>query len=374
MSEPRALPYCSYPSASDVAQHGLQILPASLPLVDFEGARPHRSLRYVAMPASYLTPAEVLRLAEVVGTSFARREPQCRHLRPAKLPSAELREALHADPFGESAFGPWSTERLMYWFIRLLVLTDATSPRSAVEVNTDSLAQSLAVLDDAGDVVGGALNETMPLHAGPPSFRRGDPFLDAVLAFVDPVFALLGAQDAEALKALSVAYPDFRDAHAARKVGHHFMVARSDALPKSDAFELVAATASALPDARPRLHDDRGDQPVDGGVVRGARSHARPLRSVPGTTDRAPERRAAGGHGDEPGRVPLRQGQRQHALRDPPRLEARGGAVSGLVPPTRTPGVGQGDNGSRGRSACSLTRRSGTRRRPVFGALLHRLL
>jgi hypothetical protein len=131
---------CRPDVASDVAQHGLQILPASLPLVDFEGARPHRSLRYVAMPASYLTPPEVLRLAEVVGTSFARREPQCRHLRPAKLPSAELREALHADPFGESAFGPWSTERLMYWFIRLLVLTDATSPRSAVEVNTDSLA------------------------------------------------------------------------------------------------------------------------------------------------------------------------------------------------------------------------------------------
>ena len=244
MSESRPLPYCSYPGASDIAQHGLQILPASLPLVDFERARPHRSLRYAAMPASYLTPPEVLRLAEVVGTSFARREPQCRHLRPASAPPTELREALHADPFGESAFGPWSTERLMYWFIRLLVLTDATSPRSSVEVNTDSLAQSLAVLDDAGDIVGGALNETMPLNAGPPSFRRDDPFLDAALAFVEPVFALLGAQDAEALKALSVAYPDFRDARAAGKVGHHFMVARSDALPKSDAFELVAASAS----------------------------------------------------------------------------------------------------------------------------------
>ena len=124
------------------------------------------------------------------------------------------------------------------------MLTDPTSPRSSVEVNTDTLAQSLAVLDDAGDIVGGALNETMPLHDGPPSFRRGDPFLDAVLAFVEPVFALLGAQAAEALKALSVAYPDFRDAHAAGKVGHHFMVARSGALPKSHTFELVAETAS----------------------------------------------------------------------------------------------------------------------------------
>src|SRR5215475_16053625 len=244
MSEPRALPYCSYPSAADVAQHGVQILPPSLPLVDFERARPHRSLRYAAMPASYLTPLEVMQLAEVVGTSFARREPQCRHLQPARCMPAELRQALHTDLFGQSAFGAWNTERLMYWFIRLLVLTDATSSRSAIELQTETLTQSLAVLDDTGEVIGGALNETMPRHAGPPSFRQGDPFLDAVLAFVEPVLALLGAQDGEALKALSVAYPEFRDAHAAGKVGHHFMVARSGALPKSDTFELVAGTTS----------------------------------------------------------------------------------------------------------------------------------
>src|SRR5262245_25849156 len=243
MAEPRPLPYCSYPSAIDVAQHGLQILPASLPLVDFERARPHRSLRYAAIPASYLTPLEVMQLAEVVGTSFARREPQCRHLQAPKPMPAELREALHTDLFGESTFGPWSTERLMYWFIRLLVLTDPTSSRSAIELNTATLAQSLAVLDETSEVIGGALNETMPVHDGPPGFRQGDPFLDAVLAFVEPVLALLGAQDAEALKALSVAYPEFREAHAAGKVGHHFMVARSGALPKSDTFELVAASA-----------------------------------------------------------------------------------------------------------------------------------
>jgi len=243
MAEPHPLPYCSYPSAADVAQHGVQILPSSLPLVDFERARPHRSLRYAAMPASYLTSPEVLQLAEVVGTSFARREPQCRHLKPAKLMPAELREALHSDPFGESAFGPWNTERLMYWFIRLLVFTDATSVRSAIGLNAETLAQSLAVLGETGEVIGGALNETMPLHTDPPSVRQGDPFLDAVLAFVEPVIALLGAQDAEALKVLSVAYPEFREAHAAGKVGHHFMVARSDPLPTLDAFELVAATA-----------------------------------------------------------------------------------------------------------------------------------
>jgi hypothetical protein len=243
-SAPRPLPRCHYPGAADVVEHGVQPLPPTLPLIDFERARPHRSLRYAAVPATRLTPAQVMRLAEVVASSFARREPQCRHLRPARVPPPALREARHADPFGTSAFGPWSTERLLYWFIRLLILTDPTSARGAVEVNADALAQSLAIVDGTGEVIGGALNETLPSLDGPPDFRRGDPFLDAVLAFVEPVFALLGAQEAEAVKALSVAYPEFRDDHAGGKVGHHFMVARSDALPTSDAFELVAATAA----------------------------------------------------------------------------------------------------------------------------------
>ena len=247
VGESRPLPYCSYPGAADVVQHGVQRLPRILPLVDFERARPHRSLRYATVPARTLTSAQVERLAEVVGTSFALHEPQCRHLKPASRPPMGVPEWVHIDPFGRSVFGPWSAERLLYWFIRLLVLTDATSPADAIEVNTDALSRSLAILDGHGDVIGGALNETMPLD-GPPSLRRGDPFLDAVLAFVEPVFALLGAQDAEALKALSVAYPEFRDAHAAGMVGHHFMVARSDALPKSDAFELVAATAARFRD------------------------------------------------------------------------------------------------------------------------------
>jgi hypothetical protein len=50
-------------------------------------------------------------------------------------------------------------------------------------------------------------------------------------------------QDAEALTALSIRYPEFREAYAQGKVGHHFMVARSDALAKADTFELVAASA-----------------------------------------------------------------------------------------------------------------------------------
>src|SRR5918998_6529696 len=80
--EPRTLPYCAYPKASDVAQHGVQLLPASLPLVDFVRAQPYRSRRYSTDLAPDLTPAQMLQMAWVIATGFARREPQARYLRP----------------------------------------------------------------------------------------------------------------------------------------------------------------------------------------------------------------------------------------------------------------------------------------------------
>jgi hypothetical protein len=240
---PLPLPYCAYPKAEDVAQHGVQALPPSLPLVDFVRVQPHRSSQYTTVAAARLTPAQVLQMARVVATSFARREPQSRHLHPPKYPPAGLMEARHKDPFGSEPFGPWTTEKLLYWFIRLFLLTDPTSPRSAVQVNAEALSQSLAIVDQSEQVIGGAFNETMPPFDVLPEFREDDSFLASVFEFVEPVSVLLGTQDAEALTALCERYPAFREAYAQGKVGHHFMVARSDALAKEDAFELVAATA-----------------------------------------------------------------------------------------------------------------------------------
>jgi hypothetical protein len=242
--DPRPLPHCAYPRASDVAQHGVQALPAALPLVDFTRAGPHRSRRYAAIPAADLRPAQVLQLADVVGTSFARREPQCRHLQPPKYPPAGLMEARHADPLGSERFGPWTRERLLYWFIRLLVLTDPAQPKSVLRVRQETLAQSLAIVDQTGRVIGGAVNETMPPLEASPEFRQDDPFLTATLSFVSPVLTMLSTQDAEGLTALCARYPAFREAYAQGKVGHHFMVARSDGLPRTDAFELVAASCA----------------------------------------------------------------------------------------------------------------------------------
>jgi hypothetical protein len=183
-------------------------------------------------------------MAEVVGTSFARREPQTRYLQPPKYPPVGLMEARHTDPFGSDVFGPWTTERLIYWFSRLLVLTDPTCPKAAIPINEETLTHSLAIVDQTGQVIGGAFNETMPLLDVSPMLRQDDLFLTAVRSFMAPILALLSTQDVEALTALCTQYPAFRSAYAQGKVGHHFMVARSEALATADTFELVAASAA----------------------------------------------------------------------------------------------------------------------------------
>ncbi|HEX5914500.1 MAG TPA: hypothetical protein VFY54_15370, partial [Rubrobacter sp.] len=196
---PRPLPYSAYPKAVDVAHHGLQPLPESLPLVDFARAKPYRSRRYSTVIAPELTKDQLLQMAWVIGKGFARREPQARYLRLPKHPPAGLMEARHTDPFGADPFGSWDTETQTYWAVRLTALTDPTSSADAIEVNEETLTQSLAILNGEGRVIGAAFNETMgPFDAEPP-LREGDPFLDTVLSVWAPVYGALGAQDAAAL-------------------------------------------------------------------------------------------------------------------------------------------------------------------------------
>jgi hypothetical protein len=241
--EARPLPYSAYPTARDVSQHGIQPLPASLPLVDFARAAPHRSSRYSTVLATELTREQLLQMAWVIAAGFARREPQARYFRPPKHPPAGLMEASHTEPFGTDSFGSWDTETQLYWVTRLTALTDPTTSADAIEVNEEILAQSLAIVDWDGRVIGAAFNETMPPFDVEPPFREDDPFLYTVVGVWEPVYAALGAQDAEALTALSERYPVFREAYAQGKVSHHFLVARSEDLPKGDAFELMAASA-----------------------------------------------------------------------------------------------------------------------------------
>jgi hypothetical protein len=239
----RQLPFSAFPRAQDVSQHGLQPLPESLPLVDFARAEPYRSRRYTTVLAPDLTKEQLLQAAWVIGAGFARWEPQASYLRLPKHPPAGLMKASHTDPFGTDPFGSWDAQTQLYWITRLTALTDPTSPQGAIEVDEETLAQSLAILDGKGRVIGAAFNQTMgPFDVEPP-FREGDPFLDTVISVWAPVYGALGAQDAAALTALSERYPAFREAYAQGKVSHHILIARSDDLPKEDTFELVAAGA-----------------------------------------------------------------------------------------------------------------------------------
>ena len=279
--EARPLPYSAYPRARDVSQHGIQPLPASLPLVDFARAAPHRSSRYSTVLATELTQEQLLQMAWVIAAGFARREPQARYLRPPKHPPAGLMEASHTDPFGTDSFGSWDTQTQLYWVTRLTALTDPTTSADTIDINEEILAQSLAILDGEGRVIGAAFNETMPPFDVEPPLREGDPFLDTVVGVWEPVYAALGAQDAEALTALSERYPEFREAYEKGKVSHHFLVARSDDLPKEDTFELVAAIAERSQALGYSYMVTEATHQWTGAALGGVRVHFAPFQAQP---------------------------------------------------------------------------------------------
>jgi hypothetical protein len=226
----------------------VQPLPDELPVADLTDAERYRSLRHRTTRTTDLAEAQLVQLAQVVGDAFSRLEPMARHLRPGQ-PPAGLPGAIHHDPLGSADFGPWTTSQILVWFVRLLALTDPTSPRDDIRVNEDVRSHSLAVVDDTGTVIGGAINETMSAPGHDLHLRQGDPFLDAVLNYAGPIFELVDRQDLEAITALADRYPTFADALTGGGVGHHFMIARGDRLPRDDAFELVAATVEHFRDA-----------------------------------------------------------------------------------------------------------------------------
>ena len=67
------MPYTAYPKAVDVAHHGLQPLPTSLPLVDFARAGPYRSSRFTTVLATELTKDQLLQMAWMIATGFVSR-------------------------------------------------------------------------------------------------------------------------------------------------------------------------------------------------------------------------------------------------------------------------------------------------------------
>lgn len=241
MKQSKILPRCTYPKASDKQLHGLQFLPKSLPIVNWKAIEIYRSKDYSTQTLDNLSKNKILETAKIVAHAFAKHEPVQRHLKLPQVMPENLKDYIHNDVYGETYFGEWSKSNIIYWIIRLFVLTNPSDQVGSIGIHPDLKKFSLAILDKDLNVIGGAFNSVVRLEENPN--RESDPFMNACFMFNKPVFELIFPQEHEAIDALKNTYPKFELALKNYKVGSHFLVAKSPGLPSEDTFELVAASA-----------------------------------------------------------------------------------------------------------------------------------
>lgn len=239
-STPFKLPHCNYPKGDDIQHHGLFDLPKELPKVDFEQARNFRSGKYTAIPIDRFNKSQILELACIIAKSFAINEPMNRHVHPSQKIPDEIIDVQHQDAFGKDAFGPWTTENILFWCIRLIMLTDPSHASGSIGISEDILGHSLMITDGYSKPIGGALNITLPAKEEEP--RKDDPFLQAMFSYQNPILDFIHKHEHTAIHALSNAYPDFEKALESGKIGYIAMIARSAELPSEHTFELFAAS------------------------------------------------------------------------------------------------------------------------------------
>ena len=85
-----------------------------------------------------------------------------RHVHPSRSVPVSMAHHLHKDTLGVAPFGPWTTENIFYWFVRLFALTSANDPLNSVKINEDTLRLSLAIFNAKRKVIGAAINVTVP--------------------------------------------------------------------------------------------------------------------------------------------------------------------------------------------------------------------
>lgn len=239
-STPLKLPRCNYPTVDDIQKHGLYDLPKELPLVDFKLARKFRSDKYTAVPLDEFDKSQILELARIIASSFAINEPMNRHVHPSVKIPTQIINAKHKDALGNDSFGPWTTENILFWFVRLILLTDPSHPPGDIGMNDDLMRHSLVITDEHSQPIGGSLNITLP--AKEERWRQNDPFIDAVFSYQDPVIDFIHKHEHAAIHALNDKYPDFEKALQLGKAGYIAMIARSAELPSEHTFELFAAS------------------------------------------------------------------------------------------------------------------------------------
>ena len=238
----RKLPDCDYPDALEKELHGVQPMPSVLLKASMDSSKAYRSIKHRVISTENFDSTRILQLAKVIACSFALNEPMARHIQPPRNMPLYVYGKKHKDHFGEDYFGDWTKENIMYWIIRLFVLTKPGSSLDNIQVNNQLLYHSLAIFNNESEVIGGALNLPLLMADIENEFRNNDPFIKAVYSWFQPIHHFLLEQESKALQTLCNQYPDFKAALEFGKVGIHFMVARSPSLPTEDTFELVAAS------------------------------------------------------------------------------------------------------------------------------------
>lgn len=244
MRQSKKIPRCIYPNANDTNLHGLQTLPKTILSVDWESIMTYRSKHYSALSLGELSKDKILETAKIVADAFAINEPVQRHLNVPKEMPKKLPDYIHSDIFGTDHFGDWTKPNIIYWIIRLFVLTNPSDPIGKIGIHPDLEKFSLAILDYDSSVIGGAFNSVVRVEEN--SNREPDPFMGACFMFNKPVFELIFPQEHEALETLKNTYPHFKYALENHKVGSHFLIAGSPKLPSEDTFELVATSAQTF--------------------------------------------------------------------------------------------------------------------------------
>lgn len=241
--KPKKLPIINYPTASENEKHNLQPLPDVLPIFYKNEAEIYRSNRNKIISTEKLNNNQILTMARIIAESFSIKEPMARHLVPPLLCPKEVFGSFITDPFGNDSFGEWTKKNILFWLIRLLVLTKQEKPEEEIIINKDAIRLSLTAINESDEIIGGAFNVTLSHEENNPEILCNNTFYNAVLSFFEPILNLLNSQESESLEFLSNKYPDFYKALKNGKVGNHFMIARSPLLASEDTFELFISSA-----------------------------------------------------------------------------------------------------------------------------------
>lgn len=167
---------------------------------------------------------------------------------PYVNPPQVIKESTCLNLYGENIFGEWKKENIFQWVIRLLVFDQLKDKLDRNVSDNFSKQLSLAILDDYGKIIGGALSIRFLAGSSGNAPDSENMLSKVLIGVMQPIVDMLINQEESSIPALSDKYPEFQKALIEGKVGELFMIARSPLLPTEDTFELVAASMQRFSD------------------------------------------------------------------------------------------------------------------------------